>query len=99
MPPAGRQVGDARHAREGDDAAIVETDALLARSLERGASHRLGYVANAWRLGKRTPIARACEGEDFATLCLGPFFWVAGWAFTTHAYMHPAAAAPQVSRI
>ncbi|HJZ18178.1 MAG TPA: hypothetical protein VJ251_22490 [Stellaceae bacterium] len=36
---------------------------------------------------------------------LGPFFWVAGWAFTTHAYMlrpamlRPAAAAPQVSRI
>jgi hypothetical protein len=28
---------------------------------------------------------------------LGPFFWVAGWAFTTHAYMRPAAAAPQVS--
>jgi hypothetical protein len=30
---------------------------------------------------------------------LGPFLWVAGWAFTTHAYMRPAAAAPQVSRI
>jgi hypothetical protein len=30
---------------------------------------------------------------------LGPFFWVAGWALTTHAYMRPTAAALQVSRI
>jgi len=31
---------------------------------------------------------------------LGPVFWVAGWAFTTLAYVHPAPAAPtrQASR-
>ena len=33
MPPTGRKVGDARHVREGNDAAVVETDALFARSL------------------------------------------------------------------
>ena len=31
MAPAGRKIGDARHVWEGDDAAVVETDALLAR--------------------------------------------------------------------
>jgi hypothetical protein len=41
MSPAERKVGHARHAREGDDAAVGETDALLARSLQRGARHRL----------------------------------------------------------
>src|SRR5262249_55217068 len=45
MPPALRQVGDTRHEREGDHAAIVEADALLARSFERRACHRLRYVA------------------------------------------------------
>ena len=39
---AGSWVGEAR---EGDDAAIVAADAELALALERGACHRLGYVA------------------------------------------------------
>jgi hypothetical protein len=29
---------------------------------------------------------------------LGPVFWLAGWAFTTIAYTHPATAIPQASR-
>ena len=45
MPPVGREIGDARHLGKGNDAAVSETDALLALSLERGACHRLGYVA------------------------------------------------------
>jgi hypothetical protein len=35
MAPAGRQTSDAWHVREGNDAAVFETDALLARSLKR----------------------------------------------------------------
>jgi hypothetical protein len=46
------QIGDAWHAREGDNAAIVGADAGLALSLERGACHRLGYVARTRRRGK-----------------------------------------------
>jgi hypothetical protein len=37
MPPAGREIGNARHIWETDDPTVVETDTLLARSLERGA--------------------------------------------------------------
>src|SRR6516225_8088113 len=40
MPPAGRQIGNARHVWEGDNAAVFETDALLACSFERRACHR-----------------------------------------------------------
>ena len=53
VPPAGWKLGDSRHAREGDYGAVFETDALLALSLERGACHRLGYVAGAKERGKR----------------------------------------------
>ena len=58
MPPARRQIGDRRHVWVGDHAAFGETDALLALSLERGACHRLGYVADARCRGKREPRAR-----------------------------------------
>ena len=47
MPPPAREIGDARHAREGDDAAVFGADAELALSLERRACHRLEYVAGA----------------------------------------------------
>jgi hypothetical protein len=44
-------------AREGDDAAVA--DAGLALSLERGACHRLGYVAgNGCRRKHAKPVAR-----------------------------------------
>ena len=33
MPPAGRQIGDARHVGEGDNSAVIETDALLRNRL------------------------------------------------------------------
>jgi len=45
----GREIGDARHVGEGDDAAVVVADAELALSLEGRACHRLGYVAGAER--------------------------------------------------
>jgi hypothetical protein len=37
MPPPAREIGDARHVKEGDNAAFVGTNAGLALSLERGA--------------------------------------------------------------
>src|SRR5215471_146512 len=46
MAPAGRKVGHARHAREGDDAAVGETDALLALSFQRRACRGSGM----WRM-------------------------------------------------
>jgi hypothetical protein len=45
MPPSAREIGDARHAGEGDNAAVVGADAELALSLERRACRRLAYVA------------------------------------------------------
>jgi hypothetical protein len=57
MPPSLRQVGDTRHARIRNYSAIVETDALFARSFERRACHRLGYVART-RYGGKAPRAR-----------------------------------------
>jgi hypothetical protein len=47
---------------ERNDAAVVETDALLARSLERRACHRLGYVAALGAEASRS-LARTCEGS------------------------------------
>jgi hypothetical protein len=64
MPPTGREIGDARHVRKGDDAAVLETDALLARSFERGACHRPENVAGTPRGGKHAPRARVMN--DFA---------------------------------
>src|SRR5215831_14020628 len=66
MPPARREVVDARHVRESDYATIVQTDALPACSLERGACHRLGM----WRmLGAQASAsaARACDNLGRAT--------------------------------
>jgi hypothetical protein len=37
MPPPTREIGDARHVEEDDNAAVVGADAGLALSLERGA--------------------------------------------------------------
>jgi hypothetical protein len=59
MPPAGWKISDARHAREGDDAAVFKTDAELTLSLDRRACHRLGYVAGAWRREQEKNSARA----------------------------------------
>jgi len=58
MPPAGRELGNSRHVWEGDDSAVLGTDAELALSLKRGACHRLGYVARTWYLGKQPSRAR-----------------------------------------
>jgi len=57
MPPAGWEIADARHVGESDDAAIVETDTLLACSLEWGACHRRQYVAGRRRRGRQQPRA------------------------------------------
>lgn len=38
-----REIVDARHVGEGDNAAVVAADAELALSLERRGCHRLGY--------------------------------------------------------
>jgi hypothetical protein len=51
-------------AREGDHAAVVETDAELALSLHRGACHRLGYVAAP---GAIASASRACERSGGGT--------------------------------
>ena len=64
MSPAGRQIGNARHVRESDDAAVVETDALLAHSLERRACHLRTRVVDVGCRGKR-PVSRACEESGF----------------------------------
>ena len=64
MSPAGRQIGNARHVRESDDAAVVETDALLARLLERRACHSRTHVVDVGCRGKR-PVSRACEESGF----------------------------------
>ena len=74
MPPAGRKVGDARHVGEGNKAAVVETDAELARALERRSCHRLRYVAGASRRGKQKPRARvrAVDGRHTDGLPGGP---------------------------
>jgi hypothetical protein len=45
MPPARRQIGDARHSREGNNAAVFGPDAELALSLERRAWH----LTRMWR--------------------------------------------------
>jgi hypothetical protein len=39
IPPAGRQIGNARHVTEGNDAAVLGADAELALRLRRGACH------------------------------------------------------------
>jgi hypothetical protein len=57
MPPAGWKISDARHTREGDDAAVFGTDAEPSLSLERRACHRAGYVA-AWRREQKKNSAR-----------------------------------------
>ena len=54
MPPAGREFGDARHSREGNNAAVFGPDAELALSLEWGVRDRLGYLVGVRRWGKRT---------------------------------------------
>jgi hypothetical protein len=56
LPPA-REIGDAGHAREGDNAAVIGADAELALSLKRGACH--GPVPGA----EATATSRACEGD------------------------------------
>src|SRR6516225_3265355 len=61
MSPAGRNIGDARHVWEGNDAAVVETDALFARALERRACHRVEYVAGprSWASWPRARVRQA----------------------------------------
>ena len=39
IPPAWRQIGNAQHVREGNDAVVLGADAELALSFERGACH------------------------------------------------------------
>jgi hypothetical protein len=76
MPPAGRQVGDTRHVGESDDRAVVETDALLARSLEWGPCHRAGDVAvravaasrHRRVVGWRATIRQHVSGDAFAPI-------------------------------
>ena len=74
MPPARRQIGDARHSREGNNAAVFGPDAELALSLERRSCHRLRYVAGASRRGKQKPRARvrAVDGRHTDGLPGGP---------------------------
>jgi len=59
MPPAGRQVGDPRHEWESNDAAIVEADAELARSLEWGACHLARVCGRRVVRASAHPLARA----------------------------------------
>jgi hypothetical protein len=56
MPPTGRELGDARHVWEGDDAAVLGVAAELALSLERGACY--GAVCGG-RLASRQARPRA----------------------------------------
>ena len=54
MPPAVRKISPARHVRESDDAAVVET--------ERKACHLVGYVASPRSCGKPGIFARVSGG-------------------------------------
>jgi len=58
-PPARRKIGYRRHVWEGDNTAVVETDALFARSLQARACHRLGYGEEDWRGASGNRRARA----------------------------------------
>jgi hypothetical protein len=66
MSPAGRKISPARHVRESDDAAVVETDALLARSLEWRACHaRVCGGRRARDKQRRARLNRRLLGADW----------------------------------
>jgi hypothetical protein len=60
VAPAGREIGGTRHVGEGDNAAVRPADAELALSLERGACHRLAYVAGSRCGRKHSQAGRKC---------------------------------------
>jgi hypothetical protein len=64
-PPAGPDIGGARPARQGDDAAVLRAEDALALSLKRGACHRLGYVA-----GRPAPRQARSPSRASACVCL-----------------------------
>ena len=68
IPPAERQIGNARHVRERDEAAVFSPDAELALSLERRACHRLGYVA-VIRVRASTPSRARVRGREAQDRC------------------------------
>ena len=63
MPPAARKIGDARHVREGDNAAVLGADAELACRL----SGEPAIGSGMWRapaLEASVHLARACDRPD-----------------------------------
>ena len=76
MPPPAREIGDARHVGEGDNATILVADAELALSLERRACHG----PRMWRArsGEASRLfARVCESRFSPGASSSPFLRLA----------------------